>query len=519
MGKWKRRKKYSVLPKVEEELSFASAFRLTKLLKREMVVTAVSVLFVSTLILGSSYAVLTNIDKAEDYNVVKTGTLQIAYDDTSEGLGNIIRLNGAYPESDEEGQKREPYRFKITNTGSIPAEYNVKILDDSSMIEEDGCGDRLLDKSRLKYSIDGGEPVILSTMGEEYIVATNTLGAGESVVIEVRMWIDIESGNEVLGKHYHGKIVVEGVQSEMEYAVATLMKKVNNTSITYDSATEDAKKEMFTFTHTAGSQQEGWSEEELTDYRYVGTAPNNYVTFNDEVWRIIGIFTVEDENGSKEQRLKIIRDQSIGDFAIDNRGERGENAWNTSELQKVLNSGAYYNRTSGVCPNGGNGSTTPCDFSSIGLKEIARGMIANTKWYLGASNSYQILTENFYFFERSNSVYNGREKSYLGNIGLIYPSDYGYAAGTANCLNTKIHLYSNNNCKNMDWLYNGKGQRFITYNSNFSYVYFYTSDTGTVGHADAVYSGAGIRPTAYLKSNVVIISGDGSSSDPYQLDI
>ena len=74
------------------------------------------------------------------------------------------------------------------------------------MIEEDGCGDKLLDKSRLKYSIDGGESVILSTMGEEYIVATNTLGAGESVVIEVRMWIDENATNEVLGKHYHGKL-------------------------------------------------------------------------------------------------------------------------------------------------------------------------------------------------------------------------------------------------------------------------------------------------------------------------
>ena len=156
MAIWKNRKKYNLevietegeeLEKVEKE-----RVKLTKFLKRELVLTMISVLTVTTVILGGSYAIFTNIEKAEKYNIIKTGTLQISYDDTSTGLGNIINLNGAYPESDIEGQKREAYRFKITNTGSLNAKYKVRVLDDTDMIEEDGCNDKQLEKTKIKYS-------------------------------------------------------------------------------------------------------------------------------------------------------------------------------------------------------------------------------------------------------------------------------------------------------------------------------------------------------------------------------
>lgn len=57
----------------------------------------------------------------------------------------------------------------------------------------------------------------------------------------------------------------------------------------------------------------------LTDYRYIGSSPNNYVTFNDEVWRIIGVFDVDDGTGKVEKRIKIIRDNAIGSYSWDNK--------------------------------------------------------------------------------------------------------------------------------------------------------------------------------------------------------
>ena len=124
--------------------------------------------------------------------------------------------------------------------------------------------------------------------------------------------------------------------------------------------------------------------------RYIGADPNNYVSFNNELWRIIGAFnSIDDGTGNEETRLKIIRDESIGQYSWDNKLEGigssisdfGSNDWSDSTLQVVLNSGDYYNRINGECPDGMNGAT-PCDFSTTGLTEEAKSMIGNAVWNL-----------------------------------------------------------------------------------------------------------------------------------------
>ena len=168
--------------------------------------------------------------------------------------------------------------------------------------------------------------------------------------------------------------------------------------------------------------------------RYIGANPNNYVSFNGELWRIIGVFNnIDDGTGNKETRLKIIRNEPIGKYSWDNKAsgtgsstsDWGSNDWGDSALQQVLNSGAYYNRTSGECPYGSNGATTSCDFSSIGLTETAKAMIGNAKWNLGGTVNYTSssdgLTSHFYGYERGTTVYTGRPTEWTGSIGLMYP--------------------------------------------------------------------------------------------------
>src|SRR5699024_4500747 len=128
--------------------------------------------------------------------------------------------------------------------------------------------------------------------------------------------------------------------------------------------------------------------------RYIGDNPNNYVQFNNELWRIIGAFNnIDDGSGVKETRLKIIRSEPIGKCSWDNKASGtgsstssyGSNEWSDSALQIVLNEGAYWNRTTGDCPYGQNGTTTSCDFTNTGLTEEAKTMISNAKWNLGGS--------------------------------------------------------------------------------------------------------------------------------------
>ena len=159
---------------------------------------------------GSSYAIFSDVSSQEDYNTVTTGTLQLAYEDTQS-----LSLNNLYPVSDEVGMQGDGYTFTVRNVGTLPSDYKVMIQDDTAMIEADGCSDHLLPKANIKVSVNGGTPFLLSNIEESnYMITTGNLQPGASVTHVVKVWIDEASGNEVLGTHFHGKIIVEGVQGE-----------------------------------------------------------------------------------------------------------------------------------------------------------------------------------------------------------------------------------------------------------------------------------------------------------------
>ena len=511
---------------------------LTKMAKRQLVATLLSILGVTIVSLGSAYAFFTSISKSADYNVIKVGTLNI---DFGEESSNTINLSGQYPMSDEEGLKLTPYTFTIENTGTLPADYEIFIQDDTDMIKQDNCANNQLNKDYIKYKLNEGEPLVLSTIaGNDYKIASGSLEVGQKETYTLYVWIKEGAGNDVLNKHYHGKLVINGA-SKTEAATDTLLAKVNSEDLDYATATSEQQKEMWIHTHPETEQTEA-----LTDYRYIGKDPNNYVTFNDETWRIIGVFTVDDGTGKKEERLKIIRDELIGDYSWDNKdtttgaeNDKGKNNWTDARLNYLLNEGhegeniggsLYWNSGSGTCYSGASNATVSCDFTETGLKEEARNMIGDTLWYLGGTSGFSSasngLTSHFYSYERGTNVYTGRDTSWVGKVGLIYSSDYGYATsgGTTTdrntCLNKELigwYSSSYSDCRNNDWLYeSGNTQWTLTSRSSSSNAAFYMGYSGSLSNGNAIFS-YGARPVVFLKSSVKIDGGDGSTSNPYIL--
>ena len=234
--------------------------------------------------------------------------------------------------------------------------------------------------------------------------------------------------------------------------------------------------------------------------RYIGRDPNNYVLFNNELWRIIGVFNENSHGVSSQKLVKIIRNESIGSFLWDNKASGtgsstssdGSNDWSDSTLQLVLNEGAYWNRTNGTCPSGGNGATTNCDFSANGLTDEAKSMIETVTWKLGGTGSYSSasdgLARHFYGYERGTTVYSGRPTTWQGKIALMYPSDYGYATSGGSTTNREACLAkelsnwdssSYSDCKNNDWLFNsGTSQWTLTPRSSRSCYVFNVSEPG-----------------------------------------
>ena len=237
--------------------------------------------------------------------------------------------------------------------------------------------------------------------------------------------------------------------------------------------------------------------------RYVGPNPNNYVRFNNELWRIIGVF---------DGQAKIIRNEYYSTAIVwddDSDGSRTNN-WATSLLQTELNETYLSNIQV-------NDSTS---YGYIDLEHV---------WNIGAYNGYYITSATrsiFYNAERSETTAAayGSLSTWTGAIGLMYMSDYGYATNgdTTLCDGTVMYYWGTGNykteCVEKSWLYDSSYTQWtITpYSDQSIYVYDLNTD-GYVDYYKVVSNNFAVRPTLFLKSSVGIASGTGKIGDPFIL--
>ena len=251
-------------------------------------------------------------------------------------------------------------------------------------------------------------------------------------------------------------------------------------------------------------------------YRYEGKDPNNYIWFNNELWRIIGVFDEATHGVSGQNLVKIIKVDSIGGLAWH---KSNTNDWTASSLMNLLN-GAYLNSQNGTggeyCY--GYSTTVPagnCDYRESGINDTYRPMIENVTWHLGGHSSTSATAEAFYGYERGTTVYSGRPTTTTGYIGLMYPSDYGYSVLASSCArSTNLSSYINATCAGQSWLYGQGDEWTITPRSSSSNNVFNLNSFGKLSflYANLGYS---VRPVLYLDSSVYVMDGNGSQSDPY----
>ena len=248
-----------------------------------------------------------------------------------------------------------------------------------------------------------------------------------------------------------------------------------------------------------------------TEYRYRGgdSVVKNYVTFNNETWRIIGIIPTEDTDGNVENRFKIIRDESIGDMywnTTQDTTTSSYNNWVTGTLNTYLNND-YYNT----------------------LSTDAKNMIGTTKYYLGGYSTPDIDSNTMWKYERKNEA--NKSGYYYGanpimqndankKIAIMFASDYGYGA-SKECTSNLIAYDGSASCKTTNnWLDKSQSTWLLSQYSGSSTYAFYLYLVGFVDFMNSVrYYEYAVRPTLTLSSNVKISGGEGTSSNPYTLSI
>ena len=274
--------------------------------------------------------------------------------------------------------------------------------------------------------------------------------------------------------------------------------------------------------------------------RYEGANPNNYICLDNQtggtcsnaslLFRIIGLFDEEystdgtNSSGTKKL-LKVIDTNNYGGTDGKKWNSAGTNNWSTASLKTELN-GIYL--------------TTLLGTSNVNSK--LSSAIANAKWHLGGASedNYNTLTaEGMYTEERNtNAIYSGNPSSIYAKVGLMYPSDYGYATVGGSIINkdecrTKgLYSWSNsstsNDCYVKDWLYwfNSK----YTWRQERWLLSPYSSHNASAAALSAVglvwlsgsqavagYSHV-VNPTLYLDASTLkIVGGNGTSTNAYRI--
>ena len=527
-------------------------------MKKNVMFVGVSICLLILLGIGLSYSMWNMRVSQDTDNVISTTD---CFDITLANQSNAIKLDNAYPITDTKGKTLTPFTFSIKNVCDMAVAYTVSL---------ESLKETTLASDYLKVMVNNNEPQLLNGLSttdvvnttsiESRVLDTGTLFKNNTKEYSIRLWIDYNTTLDDLNnetKVLKSKVIIKGIPSNEKGPV--LLTDQITTLVGTDTtnfATDDADNNV----------------------RYIGENPSNYVYFNCsdynnptadtcELWRIIGVFNnVTKGDGSKENLVKIIRADSLGMFSWDYKKEgvgtftnnNGSNDWSDSQLMMMLNPtsylksgytnssdiissgsqqlyskmGSYYNGTKGCKPaavaSGAAFSCTEVDFTSTGLKnDTTRNAIEEVVWNLGGTDAYDTSTASmFYTAERGTTVYTGRPTIWTGKIGLMYPSDYGYATsgGTtkdrAACLAEKLYNWNSSDfsdCKGSDYLFDANNfQWTLAPDSAYAYSVFFVVRDGRVNYviADPTFA---VRPALFLKSNIQVDKGTGAKSDPYQL--
>ena len=273
-----------------------------------------------------------------------------------------------------------------------------------------------------------------------------------------------------------------------------------------------------------------------SSYRYAGSSEttNNFVCFGydstdgscptDYLYRIIGVF---------DNQVKLIKYDyakttllgTDGDYFDTYSGAEmsGTNKGNnsTSEI------GVYYwNYKNDTTINNGYGSnvweTSLLNKINLNTNYINKidenetewsNKIATHTWKVGGNtwdNIANVTAPNAYKNEITSPA---ADTTYDAKVGLMYVSDYGYAAAPS-AWTTTLYEYGSQSAKSVNWMYMGLYEWTISSSSSTSNGVFRVNFSGSL-HYDGAGGGYGLRPVLYLESNVKKIGGDGTMNKPY----
>ena len=460
--------------------------------KKKVLLVIVSVFLIALISFGT-YA-LWNSELLTGNNSITTGQVKMSYTESNE-----IGMNNALPIKDSEGKVLTNYfDFQVLSYIKTRANDDTQRKINYNIVLEPLTVDNPLSDSEIKVyltKVESGtetvvvEPTTIEKLNNKVLSSKEEIFSNNKAEVvtsyRLRAWIDESvDTNKFNEKKYSYKFRVN-INNE-----AALVKKSYALEFAQANVGQNGLEQI---THEVDDTLQVDSKF-ATEYRYRGgeSVVKNYVTFNNETWRIIGVIPTEDTSGNVENRIKIIKDEYIGSMNWNTTKDTSTNSYNnwvTGTLNTYLNND-YYNT----------------------LTSDAKNMIGTAKYYLGGYKDSYITTDTMWQYERKNDANK--------KIAIMYASEYGYAA-SKECTSNLYNYKDSASCKTTNnWLDKSASTWLLPQSSGIFYYAFGVDSTGYVSLniSVSIYEYT-VRPVLYLSSNVKISGGEGTSQKPYMLSI
>ena len=215
-------------------------------------------------------------------------------------------------------------------------------------------------------------------------------------------------------------------------------------------------------------------------YFFTGATPNNYITFNNEIWRIVSV--------ECDETIKIIREASIGSMAWDSSNSK--NWARPASLNTYLNE-SYLTSTLNTTAQ-----------SQIVAKDFSIGIV------------------EYYTNDLIDLINSENSSKWNGKVALATVSEYIRSnSNKSSCGTLNLYNMYYSSCLSTTWMYNNEDWWTLSPMSGISNISFYVDSNGAF-YSSGTHVGTShaVRPTVYLSSDIKITGGNGSQSNPYTIE-
>ena len=232
-------------------------------------------------------------------------------------------------------------------------------------------------------------------------------------------------------------------------------------------------------------------------YRYAGANPNNYICINSSVtpcpsnnlYRIIGVI---------DEKVKVIKNRPY--YMGAQWDNNGNNIWSSAWINNIINDKKNMAKYIG--------------------EEFFENKIAMTTWKVGGNTEYNIAS-TIPSLTYQNEIVNPAttstgETEYSAKIGLMYVSDYGFAAAPS-AWTTNLYNYDDEAIKSANWMFQDNSDDLTITRMSDSTDQVFEQVNGKI--YSAYSSGdANARLVFNLINSVTYVEGDGTQSSPIRIN-